>query len=121
MMASALLTMGRLKGVERPAIAVKLPTLSQDGCVFLDVGANVDCKPEHLRDFAVMGSIFAQTERKSAGLPKVGILSNGEERKKGNELTRAALRGISIVEKPLLGNALLEQVRVACTQSDNHV
>jgi glycerol-3-phosphate acyltransferase PlsX len=96
MMASALLNMGRLLHVERPAIAVKLPTLSEDGCVFLDVGANVDCKPEHLRDFAVMGAIFSQVERKSKSLPKVGILSNGEERSKGTELTRAALE---MVEK----------------------
>jgi glycerol-3-phosphate acyltransferase PlsX len=91
MMASALLHMGRLPQVERPAIAVKLPTLSPNGCVILDVGANVDCKPEHLRDFAVMGALFAQVERRKPGLPKVGVLSNGEERSKGNELTRAAL------------------------------
>ena len=96
MMASALLNMGRLKGVERPGIAVTLPTLSQDGCVVIDVGANVDCKPEHLRDFAVMGAVFAQVDRKSPGLPRVGILSNGEEKSKGNELTRAALE---MVEK----------------------
>lgn len=91
MMASAFLHMGRLPGIERPAIAVKLPTLSQDGCVILDVGANVDCKPEHLRDFAVMGALFAQVERKNSELPRIGVLSNGEERSKGNELTRAAL------------------------------
>jgi glycerol-3-phosphate acyltransferase PlsX len=96
MMASAFLNMGRLKGVERPAIAVKLPTLSDDGCVFLDVGANVDCKPEHLRDFAVMGAIFGGVERISKSLPKIGILSNGEEKSKGNELTRAAAE---LVEK----------------------
>jgi glycerol-3-phosphate acyltransferase PlsX len=96
MMASALLNMGRLKGVERPAIAVKLPTLSDDGCVFLDVGANVDCKPEHLRDFAIMGAIFGGVERIKKTLPKVGILSNGEERSKGTELTRTALE---MVEK----------------------
>jgi glycerol-3-phosphate acyltransferase PlsX len=91
MMTSALLNMGRLRDVERPAIAVKLPTLSPDGCVLIDVGANVDCKPEHLRDFAVMGAAFASVERQSPELPKVGLLSNGEERSKGNELTRAAL------------------------------
>lgn len=91
MMASALLSMGRLPGAERPAIAVKLPSLSLDGCVLLDVGANVDCKPEHLRDFAVMGALFAQVERKSKDLPRVGVLSNGEERSKGTELTRATL------------------------------
>lgn len=90
MMASALVHMGRLRGVERPAIAVKLPTLSEDGCVVLDVGANVDCKPEHLRDFAVMGALFAQVERKSSSLPRIGVISNGEERSKGNELTRAS-------------------------------
>lgn len=91
MMASALLNMGRLKGIERPAIAVKLPTLSQNGCVLLDVGANVDCKPEHLRDFALMGALFAHAERVGNDLPKVGLLSNGEELSKGNELTRATL------------------------------
>jgi len=95
MMASALLNMGRIKGIERPAIAVKLPTLSEDGCVFLDVGANVDCKPEHLRDFAVMGAIFGGVERVSKTLPRVGVLSNGEEKSKGNELTRAATALIS--------------------------
>ncbi|MEK6706001.1 MAG: phosphate acyltransferase PlsX [Bdellovibrionota bacterium] len=93
-MASALMHMGRLPGVERPAIAVKLPTLSQnnyqDGCVVLDVGANVDCKPNHLRDFAIMGAFFAQVERKKPGLPKVALLSNGEEPGKGNELTRTS-------------------------------
>lgn len=91
MLAASLVHMGRLKGVERPAIAVKLPTLSPNGCVILDVGANVDCKPEHLRDFAVMGALFAQVERRKPELPRVGLLSNGEERCKGNELTRAAL------------------------------
>lgn len=91
MMASALLNMGRIRGVERPAIAVKLPTLSPDGCVLLDVGANVDCKPEHLRDFAIMGAVFAQVERQAPGLPRIALLSNGEERSKGTELTRAAM------------------------------
>jgi glycerol-3-phosphate acyltransferase PlsX len=95
MMASAFLNMGRIKGIERPAIAVKLPTLSEDGCVFLDVGANVDCKPEHLRDFAIMGAIFGGVERVSKTLPRVGVLSNGEEKSKGNELTRAATALIS--------------------------
>ena len=98
MMVSALLHMGRLDGVERPAIAVKLPTLSPNGCVVLDVGANVDCKPQHLRDFAIMGALFAQVERQEPGLPRVGVLSNGEERSKGNELTRATLELIDQLE-----------------------
>ncbi len=91
LMASAFLNMGRLRGIERPAIAIKLPTLKPDGCILLDVGANVDCKPEHLRDFAIMGAYFAQAGRKSPEIPKVALLSNGEEPSKGNELTRAAL------------------------------
>ncbi len=89
-MTSALMHLGRLPSVERPAIAIKLPTLGKDGCVLLDVGANVDCKPENLRDFAIMGAIYASVERSNLTLPRVAILSNGEERKKGNELTRAA-------------------------------
>jgi glycerol-3-phosphate acyltransferase PlsX len=91
MMASAFLHMGRLPGAERPAIAVTLPTLKEHGCVLLDVGANVDCKPEHLRDFALMGALYAGAGRKTNILPRVGILSNGEEKSKGNELTRATL------------------------------
>ncbi len=91
MMASSLLHMGRLPHIERPAIAIKLPTVNADGCILIDVGANVDCKPEHLRDFALMGTLFAQVERKNSSLPKIGLLSNGEERSKGNELTRKAL------------------------------
>lgn len=90
MMAAGLLQMGRLKGCERPAIAVTLPTLSPRGCILLDVGANVDCKPEHLRDFALMGALFASTGRAAGDLPRVALLSNGEERSKGNDLTTAA-------------------------------
>lgn len=88
-MASALLTLGRLKGIERPAIATRLPTLNGKGVACLDVGANVDCKPEHLRDFAIMGAFFASAGGSGLTLPKVGILANGEERTKGNDLTRA--------------------------------
>jgi len=88
-MASALLTLGRLKGVERPAIATRLPTLNGKGVTCLDVGANVDCKPDHLRDFAIMGAFFASASNAGLTRPKVGILANGEERTKGNDLTRA--------------------------------
>jgi glycerol-3-phosphate acyltransferase PlsX len=88
-MASALLTLGRLKGVERPAIATRLPTLNGKGVACLDVGANVDCKPEHLRDFAIMGAFFASAGGAGLTHPKVAVLANGEERTKGNDLTRA--------------------------------
>ena len=91
MMASALLKMGRLAGVERPAIAVKLPSLSEDGCVVIDVGANVDCKPEHLRDFCNYGrALLRKSAAKRSDLPRIAILSNGEEKSKGTDLTREA-------------------------------
>lgn len=88
-MASALLTLGRIKGVERPAIATRLPTENGKGVLCLDVGANVDCKPEHLRDFAIMGALLASAMNPGLKRPKVSILSNGEERTKGNDTTRA--------------------------------
>jgi len=84
-MASSLLTLGRIEGVLRPAIVGAFPTSEGRPCVVLDVGANVDCKPQHLSQFAVMGSVYSQvlfdTEK-----PRVGLLSIGEERSKGNDL-----------------------------------
>jgi len=94
-MAAALLGLGRIKGIDRPAIAGVLP--SEKGfTVLLDVGANIDCKPQHLLQFGMMGYLYA---RKILGLenPMVGLLSNGEEPTKGNEATLAAF--------PLLHNA----------------
>lgn len=86
--AAALLEMGRLKGAERPAIATTLPTLTGH-CLLLDAGANVDCRPNHLVEFALMGNTYMKIARKKQN-PVVGILSNGEEETKGTELTRAA-------------------------------
>lgn len=87
-MAASKIILGTLKGVDRPAIAAIFPTLNAP-CVILDVGANVDCKPQHILQFAVMGSIYAEyiLGKKS---PRVGLLSIGEEELKGNELTREA-------------------------------
>lgn len=87
-MGNAMLALRPLPGVERPAIATLLP--SPKGMrVALDVGANVDCQPLHLVQFAVMGEVFA---RYMLGIPRprVGLLSNGEESSKGTELTRNA-------------------------------
>jgi glycerol-3-phosphate acyltransferase PlsX len=82
---ASLIHLRRLEGISRPAIATILPTL--DGhCVMLDMGANVDCKPKHLLQFAVMGSVYHEAMFKSHN-PKVGLLSIGEEENKGNELT----------------------------------
>ena len=87
-MAAALLVLGRIKGINRPAIATVLPTLKK-GKLLLDVGANPDAKPENLLQYGIMGSIYAE---QILGLenPKVALLNIGSEEGKGNELVRAA-------------------------------
>src|SRR5262249_41664838 len=85
-MASALTVLGRLAGVERPAIVVRIPTASGH-VVILDAGANVDCRPSHLAQFAEMGHVFARVIE-GIDQPRLGLLSNGSEESKGNELTR---------------------------------
>src|SRR5574341_2233887 len=87
-MVTALFRLGRLRGVDRPAIAPIFPTATGT-CVVLDIGANPDCKPENLLQFAIMGSIYAEKAR-GVKNPRVGLISNGEEEGKGNELVRAA-------------------------------
>lgn len=87
-MAAALLVLGRLPGVERPAILANIPT--QDGfCALIDAGANADCRPTWLQQFAIMGSVYARAfyDRPE---PSVGLMSIGEEEGKGNELALAA-------------------------------
>jgi glycerol-3-phosphate acyltransferase PlsX len=87
-LAGATLLIRRLKGVKRPALAPIMPT--RDGCILLvDCGANIDCKPQYLQQFAVMGSAYMQHVM---GLksPRIGLLNNGAEAEKGNELTKAA-------------------------------
>src|SRR5574341_11731 len=87
-MVTALFRLGRLRGVDRPAIAPIFPTATGT-CVVLDIGANPDCRPENLLQFAIMGSIYAEKAR-GVKNPRVGLISNGEEEGKGNELVRAA-------------------------------
>ena len=89
-MATALVVLGPLPGVERPAIAVVLPTLTHRA-VLLDVGANVYCKARHLLQFAIMGNVYAR-DILGQPRPRVGLLSIGEEEIKGNELTREAFK-----------------------------
>ena len=87
-MASALLRMGRIKGVSRPAIATVIPVPgSARATVLLDAGANAECQPEWLVQFAQMGSVFAR-HRFGLDTPKVGLLSIGEENTKGNTLVK---------------------------------
>ncbi len=91
----------RIEGVERPAIACRFPSRTQD-FVLLDAGANAVCEPSHLAQFAVMGSIYA---REILGLdrPRVGVLSNGTEESKGNDLTREAARLCSQLDLNFIG------------------
>ncbi len=84
-MASSLLILGRVEGITRPAIVGFFPTVGHKATLVLDVGANVDCKPIHLYQFGLMGSVYASLIYKRTN-PKVGMLSIGEERSKGNEL-----------------------------------
>jgi len=87
-MAASLLNLGRISGVSRPAIGSFIPT--EKGIVFLiDVGANADCKPQHLLQFGIMGSIYVDHLYPQPEL-KIGLLNIGEEEKKGNELSIAA-------------------------------
>jgi glycerol-3-phosphate acyltransferase PlsX len=95
-MASALLRLGRLPGIDRPAIGTVFPTIKAGKPVLiLDVGANVDCRPKFLEQFAVMGSIYSQYV---LGMPepKIGLLNIGEEDTKGNE---AALRAYQLLKE----------------------
>ncbi|MBW4519367.1 MAG: phosphate acyltransferase PlsX [Scytolyngbya sp. HA4215-MV1] len=85
-MAAALLRLGRLSGIDRPAIGAVLPTMiAGKPVLILDVGANVDCRPKFLEQFAVMGSIYSQHVLGTVD-PKIGLLNIGEETTKGNEL-----------------------------------
>lgn len=84
-MATSLFTLGRIEGVSRPAITALFPTSAGKPTVVLDVGANADCKPQHLSQFAVMGSVYASVVFRIEH-PRVGLISIGEERSKGNEL-----------------------------------
>jgi len=90
-MTLATLRLGRLKGVSRPALVALMPTKNSKRSVVLDVGANVDSKAEHLAEFAVMGGCYAE-DMFGIKTPSIGLLANGEESSKGNEVTKAAYK-----------------------------
>ena len=101
-MAAALLIQGRIRGVERPALGSVVPT--QNGfAYFLDVGANVDSKPEYMVQFAAMGAVYAR-EMLGRAEPLVALLSNGEEEGKGDELVRETSRRLKGVLPGFIGN-----------------
>jgi glycerol-3-phosphate acyltransferase PlsX len=103
MLSVSTILLGRIKGVSRPAIGTFLPSDSKYPVFVMDVGANVDCKPRFLYEFAVMGSIYmAQTL--GVENPKVGLLSVGEEEKKGNEAVRLAHQALIDSNLNFIGN-----------------
>ncbi len=102
-MATAKMVLGALPGVDRPALAATFPTASGAAATLLDVGANVDCKPENLVQFAVMGEIYVRTLF-GTSKPRVGLLSIGEEESKGNELTREAFAILKHLPLNFIGN-----------------
>src|SRR5438874_8145068 len=101
-MATALFVQGRIRGVERPALGYIIPT--RNGFAYLlDVGANVDSKPEYLVQFAAMGAVYAR-EMMGRTEPRVALLSNGEEEGKGDELVREATKRLKGTLKGFVGN-----------------
>jgi phosphate acyltransferase len=117
-MATAKMVLGALHGVDRPALAAVFPTAPGTAAILLDVGANVDCKPRNLEQFAVMGEIYFQSmfgESKAshsfgrsmfgaARRPRVGLLSIGEEETKGNQLTRESFHLLKRLPLNFVGN-----------------
>ena len=102
-MATAKLVQGMLPGVDRPALAAAFPTLKGTPVIVVDVGANVDCSPRMLAQFAVMGDIYSRVIFRTYR-PRVGLLSIGEEEHKGNELTRAATPLLKALPIHFIGN-----------------
>jgi glycerol-3-phosphate acyltransferase PlsX len=121
-MASALLRMGRIKGVKRPAIATPIPVPGGTPTILLDAGANAECQAEWLVQFAQMGAVLAR-ERYGISAPKVGLLSIGEEAGKGNPLvkeTHKLLQDASLGSAQFVGNVegrdiMTDQVDVIVT------
>lgn len=102
-MATSKLVIGTLPAVDRPALSAVFPTLGDHGCVLLDVGANAECKPGQLREFAIMGSIYSRTIL-GVSNPRVGLMSIGEEEVKGNELTKEAAKLLKQAPINFIGN-----------------
>lgn len=101
-MVASFFVLGLTKGVERPAIATSLPTLTGEA-IMLDVGANVDCSAKHLEQFALMGNEYGKHLFRKPN-PRVGLLSIGEEDSKGNEVTKEAFKLLKASELNFIGN-----------------
>src|SRR6266536_2165728 len=102
-MATAKMVLGAIPGVDRPALAAVIPTAVGTVAILLDVGANVDCKPQNLEQFAVMGEIYFRSMF-GTRRPRVGLLSIGQEEGKGNDLTREAFPLLKQLPLNFIGN-----------------
>src|ERR1700736_255844 len=106
-MATAKMVLGAIHGVDRPALAAVFPTAPGTAAILLDVGANVDCKPHNLEQFAVMGEVYSRAmfgKKAGSSGPRVGLLSIGEEETKGNELTRESFHLLRRLPMNFVGN-----------------
>jgi glycerol-3-phosphate acyltransferase PlsX len=106
-MATAKVVLGGMPGVDRPALAAVFPTAPGNPAMLLDVGANVDCAPRNLEQFAVMGDVYFRAmfgKRAGTRGPRVGLLSIGEEEGKGNDLTREAFQLLKQLPMNFVGN-----------------
>ncbi|MCT8139791.1 phosphate acyltransferase PlsX [Anaerobacillus sp. CMMVII] len=103
LMTGGVLIVGRIKGIERPALAPMLPTFTGEGFLLIDAGANMDAKPEHLLHYGVMGSIYMQKVR-NIERPRVGLLNVGTEDDKGTELTKQAFALLKDAPINFVGN-----------------
>ena len=101
-MVTSLFRLGRIRGVDRPALAGPFPTATGI-CSVVDIGANPDCKPENLLQFAIMGSVFAERVR-GVKNPRVGLISNGEEAGKGSELVKETYPLLAAAKLNFIGN-----------------
>ncbi|MFC0558642.1 phosphate acyltransferase PlsX [Halalkalibacter alkalisediminis] len=103
LMTAGLLYVGRIKGIDRPALAPMLPTLDGKGFLLLDVGANMDAKPEHLLQYAIIGNTYMEMVKK-VRKPRVALLNVGTENGKGSELTKAAFPLLQSSDIHFIGN-----------------
>jgi len=103
LVAAGLFVVGRIEGIDRPALAPTLPTIGGEGFLLLDVGANADAKAEHIQQYGIMGSIYAEKVR-GVKNPRVGLLNIGTEEKKGNDLTKKAFELLQQADINFIGN-----------------
>ncbi len=109
-MAASLFNIGRIQGISRPGLAAVIPTVKGKNVLIVDVGANVDCDPDNLKEFAIMGKVYAQAIL-GVSEPKIGLLNIGAERIKGNELalkTFYLLESLGSFHGNVEGNTILD-------------